>query len=117
MHLSRTCPKYLSRTWPRWLPLLVAAAVACDPVSAAAPPKKPPAKQPPAKQQAADPVVEASVADLQKAMQSGKLTSRALTQRYLDRIKAIDKAGPTLNAVIEVNPDALKDAEAMDAER
>ncbi len=39
------------------------------------------------------------------------------TQAYLDRIAAIDDAGPTLNAVIELNPDALKDADALDAER
>jgi amidase len=64
-----------------------------------------------------DVVVEASVADLQKAMRSGRLTSKALTRRYLARIKAIDKAGPRLNSVIEVNPDALKDAEALDRER
>ena len=88
-----------------------------DSVYAAPPAKKPAPKRPAAKQQATDLVVEASIADLQKAMQSGKLTSRALTQRYLDRIKAIDKAGPAINSVIEVNPDALKDAEAMDAER
>ena len=85
---------------------------ASDSVYAAAPAKK---KKPPPPVQ--DLVVEASIADLQKAMQSGKLTSKALTQRYLERIKAIDKAGPRLNSVIEVNPDALKDAEAMDAER
>src|SRR5687768_17764593 len=50
-------------------------------------------------------------------MQSGRLTSKQITQQYLDRIQAIDKAGPTLNAVIEVNPDALAHAEAMDQER
>ena len=48
---------------------------------------------------------------------SGALTSRTLTQAYLDRIAAIDDAGPTLNAVIETNPNALQDAEALDAER
>ena len=88
-----------------------------DSVYAAPPAKKPAAKRPAAKQPVTDVVVEASIAELQKAMQSGKLTSKALTQRYLDRIKALDKAGPQLNSVIEVNPDALKDAEAMDAER
>ena len=60
---------------------------------------------------------EASVASLQQQMGSGGLTSRALTQAYLDRIAAIDDAGPTLNAVIETNPDALKEADALDAER
>lgn len=60
---------------------------------------------------------EASIADLQAKMAAGALTSRALTQAYLDRIAAIDRAGPRLNAVIELNPDALKEAEARDAER
>lgn len=60
---------------------------------------------------------EASVASLQQQMGSGGLTSRTLTQAYLDRIAAIDDAGPTLNAVIETNPDALKEADALDAER
>ena len=60
---------------------------------------------------------EATVAALQAQMASGALTSRTLTQAYLDRIAAIDDAGPTLNAVIETNPNALQDAEALDAER
>jgi amidase len=50
-------------------------------------------------------------------MRGGTLTSRALTQAYLDRIAAIDDAGPRLNAVIEINADALKEAAALDAER
>lgn len=60
---------------------------------------------------------EAGVADLQGKMTAGTLTSRALTQAYLDRIAAIDKAGPALNSVIELNPDALKEADALDGER
>jgi amidase len=60
---------------------------------------------------------EATVADLQKRMTAGSLTAHALTQRYLDRIAAIDKRGPALNAVIEINPDALSIAAALDAER
>lgn len=60
---------------------------------------------------------EATVAALQAQMASGALSSRTLTQAYLDRIAAIDDAGPTLNAVIETNPNALQDAEALDAER
>ena len=60
---------------------------------------------------------EATVADLQAKMAAGALTSRALTRAYLDRIAAIDDDGPTLNAVIELNPDALKEADARDAER
>ena len=60
---------------------------------------------------------EADIASLQAKMADHSLTSRALTQAYLDRIAAIDDAGPMLNAVIETNPDALKDADALDAER
>ena len=64
-----------------------------------------------------DSIVEASIAELQAAMGSGKLTSKELTGRYLERIRAIDRAGPKLNAVIELNPDALKIASALDRER
>ena len=60
---------------------------------------------------------EAGIASLQARMDKGELSSRALTQAYLDRIAAIDKAGPALNSVIELNPDALKEADARDAER
>lgn len=60
---------------------------------------------------------DATVAELQQKMQDGSLTSRALVQAYLDRVAAIDRAGPRLNAIIELNPDALKDADALDRER
>src|SRR5438046_5052184 len=62
-------------------------------------------------------LVEASITDLQTAMQAGRLTSKELTRRYLERIKAIDKAGPRVNSVIAVNPDALAIAAALDRER
>src|SRR6478736_6382069 len=60
---------------------------------------------------------EASIADLQQRMNAGELTAHAITQLYLDRIAAIDKAGPATNAVIELNPDALDIAYQLDAER
>ncbi|MGB4771988.1 MAG: amidase [Chitinophagaceae bacterium] len=60
---------------------------------------------------------EVTVDALQEQMRLGKMTSKQLTQKYLDRIKAVDKSGPMLNAVIEVNPDALAIAAQMDAER
>ncbi len=60
---------------------------------------------------------EITVAELQDGMESGKYTSRSITQKYLDRIEAIDKHGPALNSVIELNPDALAIADSMDAER
>jgi len=62
-------------------------------------------------------VVELSAADARERMTAGTLTSRALTQAYLDRIARIDDAGPQLNAVLELNPSALREAEALDAER
>lgn len=60
---------------------------------------------------------ETTIDELQKAMQSGKFTARAITQKYLDRIAAIDKSGPAINTVIELNPDALKIADDLDNER
>ena len=62
-------------------------------------------------------VIEADIASIQQAMHDGALSSRELVQAYLDRIAAIDDAGPHLNAVIEINPDALSEADQRDAER
>ena len=70
---------------------------------------------PPAR--AREPLEEATVADLQKAMSSGQLTARALTETYLGRIENLDLQGPALRAFIETNPDALAIADALDAER
>ena len=53
----------------------------------------------------------------QAAMAAGTLSSRSLTQAYLDRIARIDDAGPMLNAVIEISADAIAQAGALDAER
>lgn len=62
-------------------------------------------------------VVELSAADARDRMASGQLTSEALTTAYLDRIAKVDDAGPTLGSVIELNPKAVADAQALDAER
>jgi amidase len=59
---------------------------------------------------------ESTIADLQDAMKSGKYTARAIAEKYLARIDQIDKQGPAINAVIELNPDALAIAEALDKE-
>ncbi len=59
-------------------------------------------------------VVEASIADIQTALQSGRITSRQLTEKYLQRIATYEDR---LNAIVTVNPRALADADAMDAER
>ena len=60
---------------------------------------------------------EITIDDLQKAFQSGQYSSRSLTEKYLARIAEIDRAGPMVNAVIELNPDALQIADALDQER
>jgi amidase len=60
---------------------------------------------------------EITIDDLQKAFQSGQYSSHSLTEKYLARIAEIDKAGPMVNAVIELNPDALQIADALDQER
>lgn len=62
-------------------------------------------------------IVEADITQLQLAMQSGKQSAQSLTKLYLKRIAAFDKAGPRLNAIIELNPDALAIAKALDVER
>ncbi|MFL6591742.1 MAG: hypothetical protein ACJ8GK_03415, partial [Luteimonas sp.] len=62
-------------------------------------------------------IEEVDVATLQGQLRSGNLSSHALTRAYLDRIAAIDDAGPRLGAVIELNPNALREADARDAAR
>jgi len=60
---------------------------------------------------------DATIAELQAGMASGKYTSRSITVVYLQRIEAMDKKGPGLRSVLETNPDALAQAAALDAER
>src|SRR5438270_1527912 len=86
----------------KWITM--AAALAVLPLSARA-------------QQAPSNLNEATVAQLQSMMASGQLTSVQLTQYYLDRINALDQNGPGVNAVIELNPDALSIAANADAMR
>ena len=60
---------------------------------------------------------ETTIAALQQRMQSGQDTSRSLVDKYLARIEAIDRSGPTLHSVIEINPEARDIADQLDAER
>ncbi len=60
---------------------------------------------------------EATVAQLQAEMTSGKLTSEQLTREYIARILALDQGGPGVNSIIQINPDALTIAKQMDALR
>jgi amidase len=60
---------------------------------------------------------EATISDLQARMKSGEHSAHTLTAAYLARIDEIDKSGPRLNSVIEVNPEALAIAAVLDQER
>lgn len=60
---------------------------------------------------------EVSIAELGAGMASGKYTSRGLVESYVGRIQSLDRQGPTLRAVLEINPDALTIADALDVER
>lgn len=64
-----------------------------------------------------DGVKETTILELQQSMASGERTARFLTEAYLERIEEIDSAGPSLNSVLALNPDALDIASALDRER
>ena len=59
-------------------------------------------------------LMETSIDEIHRGFKSGTLTCHSLVQQYLDRIKAYDQQGPTLNAMLYVNPKALEQADAMD---
>jgi len=75
-------------------------------------PNGPPGAAPPAA-----PLDELTVDDLQARMRDGRESSSTLVNQYLDRIEAIDKHGPAINAILELNPDAHTIARQRDAER
>ena len=60
---------------------------------------------------------EATIADLQRDMVAGRRTARSIAQGYIDRIESLDRKGPSLRAILEINPDALSIAEDLDRER
>src|SRR4029077_11560858 len=93
-------------------PLLAAEAVGVAARGAAAAPAPPAAT-------AADDfeLAEVTIAELQASMAAGRQTSRGLVEAYLERIAALDRRGPELRALLEVNPEALAIADALDAER
>ncbi|TMC07100.1 MAG: twin-arginine translocation signal domain-containing protein [Chloroflexi bacterium] len=62
-------------------------------------------------------LVEVTIAELQARMRAGRLTAVELVDEYLRRIEAIDRGGPALRSVLEVNPDARPIAAALDRER
>ncbi len=60
---------------------------------------------------------ETTISELQRHMQTGNFTARSISEKYLTRIRELDKEGTSVNSVIELNPDALKIADAIDRER
>lgn len=62
-------------------------------------------------------VVEASISDIQSALERGQVTSVEIVDAYLQRIEAYDKQGPALNSIMRINPQARQQAGAMDEER
>jgi amidase len=84
---------------------------ACAPAESPAPDPGPAASDAPFE------LLEATVDDLQKGMESGRWTARSITEAYLARIDAVDRGGPELRSIIETNPEALTIADALDSER
>lgn len=60
--------------------------------------------------------MEASISDLRQALDSGRLSSSGLVDFYLKRVEAYDRAGPDLNSLITVNPNAAAEAKRLDEE-
>src|SRR5512137_243442 len=63
------------------------------------------------------PMDELTISELQRQMQTGQTTAHHLCEDYLERIENLDRQGPALNSVIELNPEALAIADRLDAER
>ena len=62
-------------------------------------------------------LAELTIAQLQEGMESGRFSTRSITEMYLSRIEELNRQGPALRAIIESNPDALSVADALDEER
>src|ERR1700687_2236580 len=84
--------------------MAIAMAISCTGPSQAQTPNAPPFQ-----------IVETSIDAIHMAFRSGRLTARQLVQSYLDRINAFDKQGPNINSVLTINPNALAEADRLDA--
>ena len=62
-------------------------------------------------------MTEWSIAQIQQQMRTGQLSARALTEAYIQRISEVDRSGPAINSIIEMNPDAIEIAQRLDDER
>lgn len=78
---------------------------------------RPPALPGPVRSEPAFELEETRIADLLEGQKSGRYTARSIVELYLKRIEEIDRQGPVLGSVIEVNPDALSIADSLDRER
>src|SRR5262245_24007153 len=99
--------------------IAVLAGATAPPANAAtaAPKPSPTAKSAPTRAASSFRFEEMTIAELQGGMKAGKWTAKDLAQAYIARIEALDRKGPALHAVIEINPDAVAIAESLDAER
>jgi len=97
--------------------LMLIALAGCSPGPAPLHARESPAPVPPSSAPMPFAYAEADISDLQSRMASGELDSVTLARAYLDRIARLDRAGPRLRAVIELNPDALREAAQLDTER
>ena len=61
-------------------------------------------------------VEEIDIASIGEALRGGRITARAVVEQYIARIESVDRSGPMLNAVIELNPDAVSIADSLDRE-
>jgi amidase len=100
----------------RWIAVLGLTCFGCG--TATAPPKtQSTAQSEPGAAPATFDLEEATIADLQARMTAGKDTARSLVEKYTARIAQLDRQGPALRSVIELNPDAITIADELDAER
>jgi amidase len=115
MSAPSSAPKQNSRRTFLRSSLITAAAAACPAIEVAHPARAEnlAADAPPASFE----LDEITIDRLQAAFASDQESSRSITEKYLARIQQVDKAGPAINAIIELNPDALQIAEALDRER
>src|SRR5205085_1800516 len=92
-----------------FMPRFYAIVAACTAVTLSAQPQRPAS--------APFDLEEATVAQLQARMEAGQDTARTLVDKYIARIQAVDRSGPQLKSVLEINPDAQSIADSLDAER
>jgi amidase len=115
MTMTRVCLPVASRSISALCVLVFAALSACTPASKA--PAESTSQSTQSVSYEATGLTAQSLEELSRALGAGEITSEAIVQAYLDRIAAVDRAGPRLQAVLAINPDALAQARGIDARR